>query len=315
MKRYKDIASDGGSNIVGQIAEQQARLQARMETIRRTVAVVSGKGGVGKSAVTANLAAALTAEGYAVGVLDADLNGPTLAKMLGVRGQRLRVTEAGVAPAVSADGTRVVSIDLLLPSDETPVVWEAPTQAEAFTWRGTMEANALREFLTDTVWGTLDLLLLDLPPGADRLPTVAGLLPDLTGAVVVTIPSEVSHLVVKKSITLAREAGTRLLGLVENMAGYVCLQCGSVGTLFEGPGGERTAAQAGIPFLGRIPFDPRLAAASDHGRPFVLDHGDTPAGRALRDIAARLVQGLGSFAAVGASPRDTAPGPALPTRP
>jgi ATP-binding protein involved in chromosome partitioning len=292
VRRYKDIAGDGGSDIVGQLGDQQARLRARMASVRRTVAVMSGKGGVGKSSVTANLAAALAAEGYAVGVLDADLNGPTIAKMLGVRGQPLRVEGAGVAPAVSADGIRVVSIDLLLPSDETPVVWQAPTQADAHTWRGAMEANALREFLTDTAWGPLDFLLLDLPPGADRLPTVAGLLPDLGGAVVVTIPSEVSHLVVRKSITLARESGTRLLGLVENMAGYVCQQCGGVGRLFEGPGGERTAAQAGIPFLGRIPFDPRLAAASDHGRPFVVDHGDTPAGRALRDVAAGLFRGL-----------------------
>lgn len=292
MKRYRDIAGDGGSNIVGQIEAQQARLRARMDAIRCKVAVVSGKGGVGKSAVTANLAAALAAEGYAVGVLDADLNGPSIAKMLGVRGQTLRVTEAGVAPAVSPEGIRVFSMDLLLPSDEAPVVWDAPTQAEAHTWRGSMEANALREFLTDTAWGSLDLLLLDLPPGTERLPTVAGLLPDLTGALVVTIPSEVSHLVVKKSISLARESGTPLLGLVENMAGYVCLQCGAIGALFDGPGGERTAAQAGISFLGRVPFDPRLAAAADRGRPFVVEHGETPAGRALRGVAAGLARAL-----------------------
>ncbi|MBI3456344.1 MAG: P-loop NTPase [Candidatus Rokubacteria bacterium] len=292
MKRYRDILGDGGSNIVGQIAEQQAQLRARMAAIRRTVAVVSGKGGVGKSSVTANLAAALAAEGYAIGILDADLNGPSIAKMLGVRGQRLRVTEAGVEPVRSADGIRVLSMDLLLPSDETPVIWDAPTQAEAHTWRGTMEANALREFLTDTAWGALDLLLLDLPPGTDRLATVAGLLPDLTGALVVTIPSEVSHLVVKKSIGLAREAGTPLLGLVENMAGYVCLQCGALGALFEGPGGERTAGEVGIPFLGRVPFDPRLATAADRGQPFVLDHGESLAGHALREIAARLADAL-----------------------
>jgi ATP-binding protein involved in chromosome partitioning len=292
MKGYRDIAGDGGSDIVGQIAEHVSRLRARMATVRRTVAVVSGKGGVGKSALTANLAAALAADGYAVGVLDADLNGPSLGKMLGVRGQRLRVTEAGVAPAVSDTGVRVLSIDLLLPSDETPVVWEAPTQTDAHTWRGTMEANALREFLTDTDWGALDMLLLDLPPGADRLPTVAGLLPDLGGALVVTIPSAISHLVVRKSIALAREARVALLGLVENMAGYVCLGCGSLGALFDGPGGERTAAQAGLPFLGRIPFDPRMAAAADRGRPFVLDHGESVAGRALRDLAARLAESL-----------------------
>ncbi len=292
MKRYKDIAGDGGSNIVGQIAEQQARLRQRMAGIRRKVAVVSGKGGVGKSSITANLAAALAAEGYAVGVLDADLNGPSIAKMLGVRGQALRLGEAGVAPARSAGGIRVLSMDLLLPSDETPVVWAAPTQEEAHTWRGTMEANALREFLADTEWGELDLLLLDLPPGADRLPTVAGLLPDLTGAVVVTIPSEVSHLVVKKSITLAREAHARLLGLVENMASYVCLECGAMGALYAGPGGERTAAELGIPFLGRVPFDPRLAIGADRGRPFVLDYADSLTGRALQDVAGRLADAV-----------------------
>jgi ATP-binding protein involved in chromosome partitioning len=292
MKRYKEIAGDGGSNIVGQLAVQQARLRERLAAIRRTVAVVSGKGGVGKSSITANLAAALAADGYAVGVLDADLNGPSIAKMLGVRGQALRVTEGGIEPARSATGLRVCSMDLLLPSDETPVVWSAPTQAEAFTWRGTMEANALREFLTDTAWGPLDLLLLDLPPGADRLPTVADLLPGLTGAVVVTIPSEVSHLVVKKSIALARETRVPLLGLVENMAGYVCVGCGVLGPLFTGPGGERTAAELGVPFLGLVPFDPRLAGAADRGRPFVLDHPETPAGRALGEVAARLASAL-----------------------
>jgi ATP-binding protein involved in chromosome partitioning len=288
VKRYRDISGDAGSDIAGQVAEQRARLGRRMAAIRATVAVVSGKGGVGKSSVAANLAAALAGEGYAVGVLDADLQGPSIAKMLGVRGQTLRVSEAGVAPAVSAQGIRVLSMDLLLPSEDAPVVWDAPTQADAHTWRGAMEANVLREFLTDTDWGSLDLLLLDLPPGADRLPTVRDLLPDLTGAVVVTIPSEVSHVVVRRSISLARDTGAPLLGLVENMAGYVCLECGTPGSLFGGPGGERTAAQAGIPFLGRIPFDPRLALGADRGRPFVLDYGESLAGRALREVAVRL---------------------------
>ena len=288
MKGYRDIAGDGGSNIVGQVAAQQARLAARMAPIRASVAVVSGKGGVGKSSVTANLAAAMAARGLAVGVLDADLNGPSIGKMLGVRGQTLRVEPDGVRPAVSAEGIRVLSMDLLLPGDDTPVVWDAPTQAESHTWRGTMEGTALREFLTDTAWGPLDVLLLDLPPGAERLPMLLDLLPGLSGAVVVTIPSGVSHLVVRRAMTLARERGARLLGLVENMAGYVCPTCGTVGPLFDGPGGEATAAQHGVPFLGRVPFDPRLALAADRGRPFVTEHGDTPAGRALTGIAAGL---------------------------
>ena len=292
MKRYRDIAGDGGSDVVGQLAEQRSRLRRRLSAIRRTVAVLSGKGGVGKSSIAANLAAALAADGYAVGVLDADLNGPSMAKMLGVRGQTLQVTGSGVEPARSADGLRVLSIDLLLPADETPVVWAAPSQADAHTWRGSMEANALREFLADTAWGPLDVLLLDLPPGADRVATVADLLPDLSGALVITIPSEVSHLVVKKSIVMARAAGVPLLGLVENMAGYVCVECGALGTLFSGPGGERTAAALGLPFLGRVPFDPRLAGAADRGRPFLREHGETPAGRALRDIAAAIADRL-----------------------
>lgn len=285
MKKYRDILGDGGSNIVGQVEAQQARLRARLAHVRHSIAVVSGKGGVGKSAVTANLAAAFARQGYAVGALDADLNGPSLAKMLGARGQRLKVTEAGVEPAVTAQGVRLMSMDLLLPSDATPLTWDAPTQAEAYTWRGSMEANAFREFVTDTAWGPLDFLLLDLPPGTDRLATVADILPSLSGAVLVTIPSEVSHLVVKKSITAVKEAKVPILGLVENMAGYVCVRCGNVGDLFQGSGGEALAAQFGIPFLGRIPFDPRLAAAGDSGAPFLAQHPESPAGRALLEVA------------------------------
>src|SRR5215471_2427463 len=149
VRRYHDIAGDGGSNIVEQVVAQQARLATRMAPIRATVAVVSGKGGVGKSSITANLAGALSG-----------------------RGLPLRVEPDGVRPALSVDGIRVVSMDLLLPGDDAPVVWSAPTQADAHTWRGTMEGTALREFLADTAWGVLDLLLIDLPPGAERLPTL-----------------------------------------------------------------------------------------------------------------------------------------------
>jgi ATP-binding protein involved in chromosome partitioning len=294
VKTYGALPADGGSGIAAQVAAQRSRLAARLARVHATVAVVSGKGGVGKSALTANLARALAAAGRAVGVLDADLTGPSMAKMLGVRGQALRVTAGGVAPAVSAEGIRVLSMDLLLPADETPVVWDAPTQADAHTWRGAMEGTALREFLADTAWGALDVLLLDLPPGPDRLPAVADLVPALTGAVVVTIPSEVSHLVVRKSLTLARERGIRVLGLVENMAGYLCPACGALGPLFEGPGGEATAARHGIPFLGRVPFDPRLATAADRGRPFAQDHPDSPTARALDGVAARVAAAIGA---------------------
>jgi ATP-binding protein involved in chromosome partitioning len=277
VKRYRDIAGDGGSNIVGQVAAQQARLVARLEDVRAIVAVVSGKGGVGKSSVTANLAGALTLDGARVGVLDADLNGPTMAKMLGVRGRTLQIGPAGVEPPAGALGIRVMSMDLLLADDATPLTWEAPSQAEAHTWRGTMEANALREFLADTVWGTLDVLLVDLPPGTDRLATIAGLVPALAGTVIVTIPSDVSQLVVRKSITVARQVPAPVLGLVENMAG-----------MFPGRDSEALARECGVPFLGRVPFDPGLTAAADGGEPYVAVAREAPAARALAAIASRL---------------------------
>lgn len=293
MKKYRDIAGDGGSGIVGQVEAQHQRLRERLGAVRHVVAVVSGKGGVGKSSVTANLAAAFARQGFAVGVLDADLNGPSIAKMLGVRGAPLTMTPEGIRPPETGQGIRVMSMDLLLPSDDAPLTWQAESQADSHTWRGNMEANALREFLADTAWGTLDLLLIDLPPGADRLSTVAGLVPAMSGAVVATIPSEVSHLVVKKSISIARDLAVPLLGLVENMAGYHCLSCGRVGELFLGPSGETVAAAVGIPFLGRIPFDPRIAAAGDAGVPVVAAHPDSAVTRTVVEIANRIKARLG----------------------
>jgi ATP-binding protein involved in chromosome partitioning len=277
MKRYRDIAGDGGSNIVGQVEAQQARLGARLRDVRAIIAVVSGKGGVGKSSVTANLAGAFALAGARVGVLDADLNGPSMATMLGVRGRTLVVGADGVEPPAGALGIRVMSMDLLLAGDATPLTWDAPTQAEAHTWRGTMEANALREFLADTAWGALDVLLIDLPPGTDRLATIVGLVPALAGTVIVTIPSEVSHLVVRKSITVARAAPAPVLGLVENMAG-----------MFPGAGGEALARESGVPFLGRVPFDPALTTAADRGEPYVAAAPAAPAARALTAIAESL---------------------------
>jgi ATP-binding protein involved in chromosome partitioning len=274
MKRYRDIAGDGGSDIVGQVEAQQARLGSRLREVKAILAVVSGKGGVGKSSITANLAGAFALAGARVGVLDADLNGPSMATMLGVRGRKLVVGGDGVEPPAGALGVRVMSMDLLLSGDATPLTWDAPSQAEAHTWRGTMEANALREFLADTAWGPLDVLLIDLPPGTDRLATVTGLVPSLAGTVIVTIPADVAHLVVRKSITVAQAASAPVLGVIENMAG-----------MFPGPGAEALARESGVSFLGRVPFDPGLAAAADRGEPYVVAAPAAPAARALVAIA------------------------------
>jgi ATP-binding protein involved in chromosome partitioning len=280
-KRYRDIAGDGGSNIVGQVQTQQARLRERLGGVKAIVAVVSGKGGVGKSSLTANLANCFAADGRRVGVLDADLNGPTMAKMLGVRGRTLTVGAEGVVPPESRLGVKVMSMDLLLPSDASPLTWQAPTQDEAHTWRGSMEANALREFLADTAWGPLDVLLLDLPPGTDRLATVTSLVPSLAGTVLVTIPSDVSHLVVRRSITVAAQAKAPVLGLVENMAG-----------MFPGPAGADLAREAGIPFLGSVPFDRELALAADRGEAFVTVAPERDSARALVRVARGIQEAL-----------------------
>jgi ATP-binding protein involved in chromosome partitioning len=288
-KSYKDLVGDGGSDIVGQVNEQIERLRARLQKIRATVAVVSGKGGVGKSALTVNLATAAAMAGATVGILDADLNGPSIAKMTGVRGQRLVITAEGVHPVQGPAGMRIMSMDLLLPHDDTPVTWQAPTQSDSYLWRSSMEATALREFLTDTVWGELDVLFLDLAPGTDRIATLAGLLPGLTGAILVTIPSEVAHLVVRKSLGLARELKVPVLGLIENMSGYSCQTCQAIGELFRSGEGRVLARDFGVRFLGEIPFDPRVARSGDSGIPFVAMHQETATGRMLQEISRELL--------------------------
>ena len=287
MRTYKELPSDAGSNIIGQVAAQANRLQKRLASVKHTVAIMSGKGGVGKSSLTANLATALTLKGNTVGVVDADINGPTLAKMMGVRNATLEYTRAGVKPAMTALGTKLISMDLLLAEDDAPVLWNAHTQKDAFTWRTTMEVGALREFIGDTEWGTLDYLLLDLPPGTDRLPNVAELIPDLGGVVVVTIPSEVSQFIVKKSITMARDIlKVPIIGVVENMAFYVCQHCGEEEPLFSSDETPDTAFQQDL--LGSVPFDPKLARSGDDGTLYLHEHPDAPASKALIQVAEQV---------------------------
>ena len=287
MKSYKELPNDAGSNIIGQVTAQADRIQKRLASVKYTVAIMSGKGGVGKSSLTANLATALTLKGNAVGVVDADINGPTLAKMMGVRNATLEYTPAGVKPAMTTLGTKLISMDLLLAEDDAPVLWNAHSQKDAFTWRTTMEVGALREFIADTEWGNLDYLLLDLPPGTDRLPNVAELIPNLGGVVVVTIPSEVSQLIVKKSVTMARDIlGVPIIGVVENMAFYVCQHCGEEEPLFSADETlDKTLQQL---MLGSIPFDPQLSRANDNGTLYIDKYPDAPASQVLVQVGKKI---------------------------
>jgi ATP-binding protein involved in chromosome partitioning len=296
IRTYRDVADPGGEDVLAQVVEQNDRLAARLARVDRIVVVASGKGGVGKSAIAANLAAALADGGARVGAADADLNGPSLGRMLGARGP-LVVGEDGVAPAAGAAGVRVMSMDLLLDEDDAPLRWrgEAGAGADApggpaFLRQSLLEAGALREFLADTAWGNLDFLVIDAPPGTDKLVRLLELLPRVDALLLVTTPSEIARFVVAKSARLARDAGVRDVGLIANMTTHRCAACGHDSPLFDDDGARRLAASTGLPVWAEIPFDARLPHATDAGTPYVLAHAyaQAPAARALRDLASRL---------------------------
>jgi len=268
MKTYHDIATDGGSDVAGQVRAQEARLHSRLADVGHIVAVMSGKGGVGKSAVTVLLATALARSGIRTGIVDADINGASIVEMTGV-GRKPDRTSKGVIPAVSAEGVQIMSIDLFLDRG-TPVEWNAVTQKSAFTWRAMVEVAAIREMLADTLWGPLDVLFVDLPPGTDRLPNLLDLVPELSVAIVVTIPSRASRYVVEKSILLARpHLGDAPIGIVENMSEFVCNSCGEVHEMFPGSESVDFEQDAHLTILGRIPFDPELSKRIDSGKNYL----------------------------------------------
>jgi ATP-binding protein involved in chromosome partitioning len=279
--QYSDDAK-----VVEQITAQMRQVQARMAGIKHKLVVMSGKGGVGKSMTTVNLALAMARMGYKVGLLDVDLNGPCVPRMMGMHGQRLTITPEGALPPIGPLNIKVASMDFFLDST-SPVRWKGPMDLSP-VWLGLMEMNVIREFLSDVIWGELDYLLTDLPPGAaaDKPPVIAGFIPDLAGAVVVTTPSEVASDVVQKSITYARDMGINVLGVVENMSQYRCPSCGAEHELFDG-NTEAMCEALDVPLLGRIPFDRTLARTFDKGIP-LLDE-TYPTLQRYRQIAERVV--------------------------
>lgn len=286
-------------DVLGQVVAQRSAVARRLETVRHVVAVSSGKGGVGKSALTANLAVALALDSLSIGVLDADIHGPTAALMLGARGQRMTGGDQGIEPAIGVADVRLMSMDLFLEDDQSAVRWKHPggLAEDSYVWRGALEANVLREFLADTKWGKLDLLLIDMPPGADRFDTLIRLVPDLRGVVMVTTPGRASQLVVGRAISGALAGGARLLGLIENMAdqSVSALPLGTRERPEGESGGELTlqlAESFGSQLLGRVPYDPQLALQTDGGRPLALHRADGPTDRAIRALAAAIREAL-----------------------
>ena len=252
------------SDLPDQIADGDERVSVRLASVARVIAVMSGKGGVGKSLVSSLLATDLADRGDRVGLVDADLNGPSVPRLLGIEPEPLAESRDGFAPPTSGAGVRVMSMAFLTEPDRA-LTWREPADA-GFVWRGAQERGALREFLSDVAWGELDALLVDLPPGTQRLAELHALVPGLAGIVAVTIPSAASRDAVARSLDLARRRGLPILGLVENLSGVRCDACGALAPLHAGEAGAELAERFRVPLLGRIPFDAALGAAADEGR-------------------------------------------------
>ena len=262
-----------------QIEEQGKRVNERMSRIKNKLLVLSGKGGVGKSTVAVNLAWALSQKGMKVGILDVDIHGPNVPKMLGLEGIHLTGSGQSIEPASLNDNLKVISIAFMLDSPDTPVIW-----------RGPLKMTVIRQFLADVNWGGLDYLIIDAPPGTGDEPlSVCQLIKDVTGAIIVTTPQEISLLDVKKSISFVKQLNVPITGIIENMSGFICPHCGKSVDIFKTGGGQRMAHSLKIPFLGSIPIEPGIVEASDEGKPFLSRNAETEGGKKLNEIVNKII--------------------------
>src|SRR6187397_1644770 len=322
MKGYHDIAGDGGSRVLEQVAEQRTRITDGLAGVRHLVAVGSGKGGVGKSTLTLHLAGVLRARGLRIAILDADFNGPSQARMAGVQGGLFVPGSRKVALPRTRNGIGVFSMGSLIPESES-LEFESAAQGESHTWRATREFALLGEILESVEWGALDVLMFDLPPGAERTVQYADFLGSRTSFLLVTIPSDVSRGVVARSVAALSKGPNRILGYVENMSGYFCRDCNAIKPLFvapdssgqahpsTSPGTSRPPALA-IPCLGTVPFDPELARLCDTGMSF-SELPESPVSRALGHVAQQLIDTLESTTPASAhASREPRPGGETP---
>ena len=258
--------------------EDAKKVTKTLKNIKNRLLVFSGKGGVGKSTVAANLALALAEKNNQVGLLDVDIHGPNLAKMLGAEGKTLEAIPEGIKPVKINPRVSLISMSFLLQDPNLPVIW-----------RGPMKMKAIQQFLGDVAWGKLDWLIIDSPPGTGDEPlSVAQLIP-ATGAVIVTTPKEVSLMDSRKAVGFARRLNLKIFGIIENMSTLICPHCGEKVDLFKEGGGERVSQEMEIPFLGRIPIDPEIVTTGDEGKSFITSNPESETTKAFLEIVDRIL--------------------------
>ena len=258
--------------------EQEKRLKNNLVKIKNKLIVISGKGGVGKTTVAINLAYGLADKGKKVGILDVDIHGPNIAKMLGIEGKRLTGSESGIEPVEVLPGLKAVSLALLLENKDQPIIW-----------RGPLKMITIKQFLADTNWGELDYLIVDSPPGTGDEPlSVCQLISDLSGAIVVTTPQDVAILDSRKSVLFAKELKVPFIGIIENMSGFICPHCKKEIDLFGTGGGEESAQDLNVPFLGRIPIEPEIVKLGDLGKPFIHFKKETQTAKIMDEIIGKI---------------------------
>lgn len=272
--------------------DQQQEKQKQEESVKQALAkikqkflVMSGKGGVGKTSVTVNLAMALAEKGYKVGIMDVDVHGPDVPRMLGLSGVMAGSDGEKLAPLRYSDKLSAISIEAVMPDKDAAVIW-----------RGPLKHSAITQFIADVDWGDLDVLLVDSPPGTGDEPMSVGQTITDAQAIIVSTPQEVALSDVRKSINFCKKLEMEIFGVVENMSGYVCPHCGQAIDLFGTGGGEKTAGEFELPFLGRIPFDPNLVKAGDAGNAYQLDYADSAVTSAFHSIAEQVGEKSGQTA-------------------
>ena len=249
-------------------------LMKNMNNIQNKLLVLSNKGGVGKSTVAVNMAVYLSKKGFKVGLLDADIHGPSVARMLGFEGKKLENGPDGIIPIEASPGLVAVSMAGVLGSNDTPVIW-----------RGPMKMVAIKQFLAEVDWGVRDYLIIDAPPGTGDEPlSICQLIKDLTGAIIVTTSQEIALLDSRKCINFLKELKVPIAGIIENMSSLVCPKCGENINIFSSGGAEKTAKDMGIPFLGRLPFEPEIVKGADKGKAFIETHPKSEATKVLKNI-------------------------------